>query len=550
MLAANKIRDEAKSISLQQDVSKGWLVLRYGSASDQLKDRSGFIGAYHLPQEIEHLHALAIRKATETLITELAEPAEKFPFSLKRRCGFTKFMPRFLPKVEAMTADGASDEQLALNLMFGGEKFSGLKIVSRDLAHCMRRVASRTTFADPYLKQVMDLFVHSKKSPCQLIHYSTVFKVEMMAFPDFNQRLLIGSLRLEARFENMVQKDGTKAFGDRLVAPTLAALADAHDEHMVIVRMADTDQLDGVEMQQVLTSNHIPLQPWTHLANERDVWTLLKKEPIILHFEGPGHTRKIGGQEQLTQQVLRKVAARMHLWLTLVKEVVRAELPSFESFNSINALLQLDEDPGDIQEAADRMAHVLNLPADSLMQLETLTTQLFDVKPLAAGIRAQTKKPALECWATAVGDFFIRLIETTQAVQAAVSSSSCGDKVPSPRWMKRLAEDMWSAEHDKELSFNRQKHHKKAIIAYNTGTYVPECPREKRKLQIDVAEHQKAEKKRRKEYEKKIADRGTDRMDFADMRVYVAKDVPEQRAIASPLYFSSAGKKGAFIAYK
>ena len=59
----------------------------------------------------------------------------------------------------------------------------------------------------------------------------------------------------------------------------------------------------------------------------------------------------------------------MHLWVTLVKEVVRAELPSFESFNSINTLLQLDEDPGDIQEAADRMAHVLNLPADSLMQL-------------------------------------------------------------------------------------------------------------------------------------------------------------------------------------
>ena len=59
----------------------------------------------------------------------------------------------------------------------------------------------------------------------------------------------------------------------------------------------------------------------------------------------------------------------MHVWVTLVKEVVRAELPSFESFHSITTLLQLDEDPGDIQEAADRMAHVLNLPADTLMQL-------------------------------------------------------------------------------------------------------------------------------------------------------------------------------------
>ena len=33
---------------------------------------------------------------------------------------------------------------------------------------------------------------------------------------------------------------------------TLAALADAHDEHMVIVRMADTDQVDSVYFQQEL----------------------------------------------------------------------------------------------------------------------------------------------------------------------------------------------------------------------------------------------------------------------------------------------------------
>ena len=161
-------RDEARSISLQQDVSKGWLVLRYGSASDQLNDRSGFLGAFHLPQEIEHLHALAIRKATETVITEFAEPGLKFPCSKKRRCDFKKFVPRFLPKVEAMTADGASDEQLALNLMFGGDKFSGLKIVTRDLAHCMRRVASRTTFADPYLKKVplvSNISLQSRKHP-------------------------------------------------------------------------------------------------------------------------------------------------------------------------------------------------------------------------------------------------------------------------------------------------------------------------------------------------------------------------------------------------
>ena len=33
---------------------------------------------------------------------------------------------------------------------------------------------------------------------------------------------------------------------------TLAALADAHDEHMLIVRMADTGKIDGVDFQQEL----------------------------------------------------------------------------------------------------------------------------------------------------------------------------------------------------------------------------------------------------------------------------------------------------------
>ena len=38
---------------------------------------------------------------------------------------------------------------------------------------------------------------------------------------------------------------------------TLAALADAHDEHMAIVRMADTDQVDSVHFQQELC-RHAP----------------------------------------------------------------------------------------------------------------------------------------------------------------------------------------------------------------------------------------------------------------------------------------------------
>ena len=130
-------------------------MIRFGSSSENLEARSGFLGAINLPVELEHLHATAIRDATETVLKEFAAPSCPMPFCRTARVKFQKFLPRFLPKVEALTADGASDEQLALSMMFDGGGFPNLKVLSRDLAHSMRRVASRTSFADPYLKKVL-----------------------------------------------------------------------------------------------------------------------------------------------------------------------------------------------------------------------------------------------------------------------------------------------------------------------------------------------------------------------------------------------------------
>ena len=152
--AVLQLRDEAETVSIQQDASKGWLLLRFVGATRKLDHRGGFIGAVHLAQELGHVHALALREATESILKELACPGSVMPFIRKEREQFTKWLPRLLPKVESMVADGASDEQLALNLLFGGNKFSNLKVISRDLAHSMRRVASRTSFADPFLKRV------------------------------------------------------------------------------------------------------------------------------------------------------------------------------------------------------------------------------------------------------------------------------------------------------------------------------------------------------------------------------------------------------------
>ena len=145
-------RSEAESISLQQDASKGWLVMQFGSSTSQLQERHGYVGALHMPAELQHVHAPAIRKASELVLQELAMPGLKMPFSDEPREEFPGFLAKLYPRVEALTADGASDEQLALN-MLQASSFPNLKATSRDLPHSMRRVASRTSFADPFLKK-------------------------------------------------------------------------------------------------------------------------------------------------------------------------------------------------------------------------------------------------------------------------------------------------------------------------------------------------------------------------------------------------------------
>ena len=77
---------------------------------------------------------------------------------------------------------------------------------------------------------------------------------------------------------------------------------------------------------------------------------------------------KIGGKEQCSQECLRKVMARMHNWVQLVKEVIRAELPFFEVFHNLSTLLELDDDPTDLVEAATRVGHILGVSAVTSLQ--------------------------------------------------------------------------------------------------------------------------------------------------------------------------------------
>ena len=78
-----------------------------------------------------------------------------------------------------------------------------------------------------------------------------------------------------------------------------------------------------------------------------------------------GKMEQLGGPGQCTQAVLRTVMARFHNWVQLVNDVIAAELPEFEIFSSLHTLLQLEDDPTDLQTACRRIASVLKLRAVS-----------------------------------------------------------------------------------------------------------------------------------------------------------------------------------------
>ena len=155
-----QIRADSASISIQQDVSKGWLVIRFACANDRLERRLGALGAARVPSSELHLHAAALKSATEKVLLQFAMPEDKMPspggktrrVSVQRE-GYTKLLGNLIPKLEMLTADGAADEQLTLRML--GKELTGLKLTCKDLAHCSRRIANRSVFADDFLKKVL-----------------------------------------------------------------------------------------------------------------------------------------------------------------------------------------------------------------------------------------------------------------------------------------------------------------------------------------------------------------------------------------------------------
>ena len=87
------------------------------------------------------------------------------------------------------------------------------------------------------------------------------------------------------------------------------------------------------------------------------------------------------------------------------------------------------------------------------------------------------------------------------------SAASESSTLESPSWMKNLAAELWTKEHEEEKKFNREKHRKKELLALKNGTYAPASASQKRKLESELETFEEHQKKLRRGYEQRIQKR-------------------------------------------
>ena len=272
--------------------------------------------------------------------------------------------------MELITTDAAANEILATNIGAGKrsaelEPANGdgdnstltpnLKMIGRDKAHSFRRLMTRPFQCDPFLDEIMDDFVLSKSSICQLVQNS--HELKSMFQEEIEQQVgckRISNLRAaKHRFESLAAPMGrallylpsfvaccqrvaetradtsmgkqTKVFLEGLTCEKLiqlAVLADALDESMVLLRSVDEENVDvsgiPIAVQAYVDRLHSLLGPnrsaLTCHGYTQHVCRLLDDGKVVYFIKGTAMRRL---RLHDAPAVFGRVFNRMGCWLTL-----------------------------------------------------------------------------------------------------------------------------------------------------------------------------------------------------------------------------------------
>ncbi len=409
----------AASIAIARDESKGALVVRFSCTSEKLEQRSGILGIVRGFGQT----ASAVTRATQAVFKEFCTPNPRGRFGGGGALQMSNRLYNHLNnKIEFMTTDAALNELLSARLMPTGPNplTPNLKMCLRDYAHGSRRIISRPFHADPFLNRLHSTFIASKRSICQRIEHSHIFKsifAEKVKDQPVNTPPVRNLSAAKHRYESYAKPTGRFVHQQLALIATastisvmrpgktegndanaylealdnesylqMAMMADAEDEGLLLTRQCDQEDVDLAEVSHFASmflerivclfqgdAKCFTITGYTKFAME------LLQTPRNFFLKG-GVLRTLGGAGHPSEAVKQRCVQRMVAWTHLAVAVVRAEFPDFEVVMSFDAF-SLNEGrrcSDDVDNASvRRLAKAFGVSA------EALAAQLRDHRRMA-----------------------------------------------------------------------------------------------------------------------------------------------------------------------
>ena len=420
---------DSVTMAIFQDARDGLLTVRFSSATPGLDYCVGPVHSLFLPKE-HGVDADGLRRATLDCMKRLCIKRAHPPRLADTRSSSCNKLDARLFKharhiTEVFVADAASDEIRAghtLQKLGDAGGLPNLRHVVRDKAHCARRITSRTWMADPFLKEVLELFLFNKKSPANVVRWSPVFKqhfqtnvAKLESNPTDTTRLkdlgyakhrFDSTQRPVARIllffwayvgtasQVVMLRPGTvdaaacESFLQRLdpeVCLQLAMLGDAADEANVFLRFVDHENFDcsalSSEIDAFLARIVSLFDRRQCLATgfTRHMLSLLEDQKGI---KMRNSYRVLGQPGGAPPEVIERCLARMQAWIRLATRTLSVEFPHWETFIAFG-ILGLDEDSAERIGSDTYKSHCHVLAKAAGVDAATLTAQLADFLPAA-----------------------------------------------------------------------------------------------------------------------------------------------------------------------
>ena len=397
----------AISFSIAQDVRQGQLVISFSASDVTLVKYTGVLGQVHLTQGF----GLSAQGILEGTIWVLHQVCMNGNDEINQQA-----LSALLAKVELFSADGASDEQLAGQLL--GGLFPNMLHRVRDKAHGTQRIISRCWQADPQLRAIADELVLGPNAIAQRIRWSPLFKSRFNRFvadATQSQKSRIADLACaKHRFatiakpfgravlyfgplvrtaQTILDERGPQSAEGRdarsfLVSLTeerailLAMMADCSDETLTLLHFFDADDYDKASMTAELTEFLVRV---TWLFDQRGALTVttgytkfmlesLKTARTIFVDAKP---KMLGGPMQVKPQMLDRCFQVMSNWVELARHTVRADMPEFEMLQLFRAFRLTGVTTDDMAANLTTLGKLFKLNTANLM------AQFHDYRPMA-----------------------------------------------------------------------------------------------------------------------------------------------------------------------